>query len=72
MPQYIILLYDDPKKFAELSPQEMQEAFKKYYDRTLAKIAVAEELKKGWLGGRDSNPDRQIQNLQSYRWTTSQ
>ena len=26
----------------------------------------------GWLGGRDSNPDRQIQNLQSYRWTTSQ
>jgi site-specific DNA recombinase len=25
-----------------------------------------------WLGGRDSNPDRQIQNLQSYRWTTSQ
>ena len=31
MPQYIILLYDDPKKFAELSPQEMQEAFKKYY-----------------------------------------
>ena len=31
MPQYIILLYDDPKKFAEFSPQEMQEAFKKYY-----------------------------------------
>jgi len=31
MPQYIILLYDDPKKFTELSPQEMQEAFKKYY-----------------------------------------
>jgi hypothetical protein len=31
MPQYIILLYDDPKKFAELSPQEMQEAFKKYH-----------------------------------------
>jgi hypothetical protein len=25
-----------------------------------------------WLGGRDSNPDRQIQNLQSYHWTTSQ
>ena len=25
-----------------------------------------------WLGGRDSNPDRQIQSLQSYRWTTSQ
>src|SRR5450755_3352173 len=25
-----------------------------------------------WLGGRDSNPDTQIQNLQSYRWTTSQ
>jgi hypothetical protein len=29
-------------------------------------------LKKVWLGGRDSNPDTQIQNLQSYRWTTSQ
>jgi hypothetical protein len=27
---------------------------------------------KDWLGGRDSNPDTQIQNLQSYRWTTSQ
>ena len=25
-----------------------------------------------WLGGRDSNPDKQIQNLRSYRWTTSQ
>jgi enediyne biosynthesis protein E4 len=25
-----------------------------------------------WLGSRDSNPDRQIQNLQSYHWTTSQ
>ena len=25
-----------------------------------------------WLGGRDSNPDTQIQSLQSYRWTTSQ
>src|ERR1019366_6848751 len=29
-------------------------------------------LSRSWLGGRDSNPDRQIQNLQSYRWTTSQ
>jgi hypothetical protein len=29
-------------------------------------------FKNDWLGGRDSNPDRQIQNLQSYRWTTSQ
>ena len=25
-----------------------------------------------WLGDRDSNPDRQIQNLQSYHWTISQ
>jgi hypothetical protein len=24
------------------------------------------------LGGRDSNPDKQIQSLRSYRWTTSQ
>ena len=25
-----------------------------------------------WLGGRDSNPDSQIQSLESYHWTTSQ
>jgi site-specific DNA recombinase len=31
-----------------------------------------DEVFDNWLGGRDSNPDRQIQNLQSYRWTTSQ
>ena len=31
-----------------------------------------EVLGNDWLGGRDSNPDRQIQSLQSYRWTTSQ
>jgi hypothetical protein len=24
------------------------------------------------LGRRDSNPDKQIQSLRSYRWTTSQ
>src|SRR5436190_18307576 len=24
------------------------------------------------LGGRDSNPDKQIQSLRSYRWTTSE
>ena len=24
-----------------------------------------------WLGGRDSNPDSQIQSLESYHWTTS-
>ena len=26
----------------------------------------------GWLGGRDSNPDKQIQSLPCYRYTTSQ
>ena len=26
----------------------------------------------GELGRRDSNPDKQIQSLLSYRWTTSQ
>lgn len=25
-----------------------------------------------WLGGRDLNPDSQIQSLESYRWTTPQ
>ncbi len=29
-------------------------------------------LEKFWLGGRDSNPDSQIQSLESYHWTTSQ
>ena len=29
-------------------------------------------LKYVWLGGRDSNPDSQIQSLVSYHWTTSQ
>ena len=34
---------------------------------------VAMVTKKGiWLGGRDSNPDSQIQSLESYHWTTSQ
>lgn len=32
MPQYIILLYGDPKNWADFSPQEMQEAFKKYWN----------------------------------------
>ncbi len=27
---------------------------------------------KSWLGGRDSNPDKQIQSLPCYRYTTSQ
>ena len=30
MPQYIILLYGEPQGWAEFSPQEMQETFKKY------------------------------------------
>ena len=25
-----------------------------------------------WLGGKDSNLDKQIQSLPSYRWTTPQ
>jgi len=29
-------------------------------------------LVSGELGRRDSNPDKQIQSLRSYRWTTSQ
>jgi hypothetical protein len=29
-------------------------------------------LSSKWLGGRDSNPDSQIQSLESYHWTTSQ
>ncbi len=28
--------------------------------------------RQSWLGGRDSNPDKQIQSLPCYRYTTSQ
>ena len=31
-----------------------------------------ESLRRTWLGGRDSNPDKQIQSLSCYRYTTSQ
>jgi hypothetical protein len=27
---------------------------------------LLQDIKLGWLGGRDSNPDTQIQSLQSY------
>ena|ERR1041385_6318074 len=30
MPQYMLLLYDDPKKWMKLSPDEMQKAIEKY------------------------------------------
>jgi hypothetical protein len=52
-----------------------------FYRRTTEGFAAWRNLRKSreqsaevdrWLGGRDSNPDRQIQNLQSYHWTTSQ
>ena len=34
--------------------------------------ALAGCASENWLGGRDSNPDSQIQSLESYRWTTPQ
>ena len=39
-----------------------------------AKAANAPEsvILEKWLGSRDSNPDSQIQNLESYHWTTPQ
>lgn len=30
MPQYIILLYDDPSEWKEMSPQQMAEVFRKF------------------------------------------
>lgn len=30
MPQYMLLLYDDPSGWAKLSPEEMQQAIEKY------------------------------------------
>ena len=30
MPQYMLLLYDDPSKWQKLSPEEMQKAIEKY------------------------------------------
>jgi hypothetical protein len=35
-------------------------------------ILFSNSLRLRELGGRDSNPDKQIQSLRSYRWTTSQ
>ena len=35
-------------------------------------VADEELVGEIWLGGRDSNPDSQIQSLESYHWTTSQ
>ena len=32
---------------------------------------IQEVFENVWLGRRDSNPDTQLQRLQSYRWTTS-
>jgi hypothetical protein len=31
MPNYMLLLYDDPTKWAKLSPEEMQKAIEKYF-----------------------------------------
>lgn len=31
MPQYMLLLYDDPAGWAKLSPEEMQKAIEKYF-----------------------------------------
>ena len=39
---------------------------------SLRKPASLQTIKFEWLGGRDSNPDSQIQSLVSYHWTTSQ
>ena len=35
-------------------------------------VGAVHGLEWNWLGGRDSNPDSQIQSLESYHWTTSQ
>ena len=41
--------------------------------RRLARAGGRNESLRGtWLGGRDSNPDKQIQSLSCYRYTTSQ
>src|SRR5207253_9507812 len=40
--------------------------------RTLRRRRLFSLREMFWLGGRDSNPDSQIQSLESYHWTTSQ
>src|SRR5918993_3294042 len=43
-----------------------------YRHKTGGSVEPPVVFKSFWLGGRDSNPDSQIQSLESYHWTTSQ
>ena len=42
-------------------------AIQPQYELPLKSKRFEEVLQNDWLGGRDSNPDTQIQSLQSYR-----
>jgi hypothetical protein len=43
MPQYMLLLYDDPSKWHKLSPEEMQKAIEKYMAWTKKPFTVASQ-----------------------------
>jgi hypothetical protein len=53
---------------AQNSSQQSQLRSIAFTEERVDKLKRFEE----WLGGRDSNPDSQIQSLESYHWTTSQ
>ena len=40
MPQYMLLLYDDPTKWSKLGPEEMQKAIEKYFAWTKKPFTV--------------------------------
>jgi hypothetical protein len=61
MPQYMLLLYDDPSNWAKLSPEEMQSATQKYVDWTKKPFVVQAkrlglDLGKVMRGTRGSPP----------------
>src|SRR2546423_13874121 len=52
--------------------RDHDQAARLIYDLKAQQIQGKRSQEKSWLGGRDSNPDSQIQSLESYHWTTSQ
>ena len=43
-----------------------------HHSTRVPRLEAGRRCRAGWLGGRDSNPDKQIQSLPCYRYTTSQ
>src|SRR5438132_7860202 len=67
------LSFDRDIKFCDCSEQiEVSTRFYPIKRKRAAIMTAHSRCELFWLGGRDSNPDSQIQSLESYHWTTSQ